>query len=519
MSEHDRLAKLSSQDDLKEKVRQLYAFGPRQTGNDAHARLIRWISDELKSLGLQAQAPDTCDFERWAVASTDSACSLSVESDGGKISIPIAAAHPYSGRTDASGVTAPLHLVTCPYWWFGCAGKIAVIEVPNPGIPLDVLIHEIGRLPANAANIPDSYAHPVLSALAFGPALKLAKWAGAVGVVAVWKDLKAADANHQYVPFSLPYRDIPTVWVASESGPPLLALARQGARATLVLKATLEKTSTNTVWAIVKGEIANETILVITHTDGVNAVEENGAIGLIELARMFADGPCPKRTLVFIFLTGHLRIPEVTKHLSAVKKFMAQAATAWLAKHPEWWSGENGGARAIAGLVIEHLGALSRVRSSQSEKIACEPELTYATNETMQRIMNQAWAGRTTGTVLMAEPNGIFQIGEGEPLYKNGIPAISLASVPQYLLAVTDADVVDTELMHEQIGAFAHALLLIDGTATETLGRANQASWPEKLAKFLQACPDLHQGSLALMTLGPFPLPAASPARQDRPPF
>ena len=151
---------------------------------------------------------------------------------------------------------------------------------------------------------------------------------------------------------------------------------------------------------------------------------------------------------------------------------------------PEWWSGENGGARAIAGLVIEHLGALSRVRSSQSEKIACEPELTYATNETMQRIMNQAWAGRTTGTVLMAEPNGIFQIGEGEPLYKNGIPAISLASVPQYLLAVTDADVVDTELMHEQIGAFAHALLLIDGTATETLGRANQASWPEKLAKF-----------------------------------
>ena len=35
---------------------------------------------------------------------------------------------------------------------------------------------------------------------------------------------------------------------------------------------------------------------------------------------------------------------------------------------------------------------------------------------------------------------------------------------------------VDTELMHEQIGAFARALLLIDRMATDTLGRADQSS-------------------------------------------
>jgi hypothetical protein len=49
---------------------------------------------------------------------------------------------------------------------------------------------------------------------------------------------------------------------------------------------------------------------------------------------MFASGARPKRTLVFVFVTGHLRLPAVTGH--------GQAATAWLTAHPEWWSGKNG---------------------------------------------------------------------------------------------------------------------------------------------------------------------------------
>ena len=57
------------------------------------------------------------------------------------------------------------------------------------------------------------------------------------------------------------------------------------------------------MWAAVEGEIALETVLVITHTDGGNAVEENGAIRVLDLIRTATERR-PKRTLVFVFITG-----------------------------------------------------------------------------------------------------------------------------------------------------------------------------------------------------------------------
>ena len=71
---------------------------------------------------------------------------------------------------------------------------------------------------ANDRDFPLTYSHPVLAATVFGPDLAAAKAAGAIGVVAVWKGLKAAQAKDQYVPFTLPYQDIPALWVACDEG-------------------------------------------------------------------------------------------------------------------------------------------------------------------------------------------------------------------------------------------------------------------------------------------------------------
>ena len=475
----ERLATLSSRTGLAEKVNWLRELGPRETGNPEHVRFVNWIGEQLASLGLQVHR-DSHGFDRWSVPVKGSRTALTIHSSGaGSLTIPVASAYPYSGRTGSSGVTGPLQLVTCARRWKDSAGKIAVIEVPHPNIPVKLLLDNVGHLPADAIDFPDTYRHPVVSARVFGPDLAAAKAARAMGVVAVWKGLTVAQAADQYVPFTFPYRNIPAVWVAGENGEQLLDSARQGARATLTLDATLSPSATtDTVWTVVEGEITNESVLVVTHTDGGNAVEENGAVGVLELARMFATGPRPKRTFVFVFVTGHLRIPAVTDR--------GQAMTAWLTAHPEWWSGRDRAPRAVAGLVIEHLGALARARRGSGDQVEPAVELTYATSAAMREILKDSWAGRHRGKVLIAQPNGCIHLGEGEPLYEQGIPTIALASVPEYLLAATKADIVDIELMHEQIDAFARALLVLESTPAQLLGRAEQVGLVRKIRTAVQ---------------------------------
>jgi len=466
----ERLASLSSRNELRGKVDRLRAVGPRETASPEHVSFVDWISGELASLGVQVRR-DSHKFDRWSVSASD--CALLIhDAAHGNLEIPVASAYPYSGRTGPLGISGQLQFVRCTARWSGVAGKIAVVEVPHPSVAVGMLLDDVGHLPTGANGFPHSYRHPVLSAKVFGPDLAAAKAAGAIGVVAVWQDSTAAQVAGQYVPFDLPYRDIPAIWLAGEEGRQLINHARHGSRATLTLNATLSPDSEiDTVWTVVEGDVTSESILVVTHTDGVNAVEENGALGVLELVRLFTGGQRPKRTLVFVFAGAHLRIPAVTNR--------GQAITAWLASHPEWWSGKGDAVRAVAGLAVEHLGALVRPRESPADPVDAEVELIYATNSTMLDVLAKSWAGRQRGKALIARP-GLIHLGEGGPLYEEGIPAIALASVPEYLLKTTKSDIADVDLMHEQIATFARALLLLESTPTKLLARADQPSLVRK---------------------------------------
>jgi hypothetical protein len=224
------------------------------------------------------------------------------------------------------------------------------------------------------------------------------------------------------------------------------------------------------VWTVIKGKSNTESTLVVTHTDGVNVIEENGPLGVLELARMFAgEGEPPQRTLVFVFVTGHLRIPAVTRH--------GQATTAWLTAHRQWWAGDNNGPRAVAGLVIEHLGARA------ADGI---PELAYTTNTTMRKVLER-WekANPTKGVTVVARPR-LLQIGEGEPLYQHGIPAISLASVPNYLLQTSSENFLDADLLHSQVDTLARALLALDATPASEIGPIKRMTLCKTLATWLR---------------------------------
>jgi hypothetical protein len=203
-------------------------------------------------------------------------------------------------------------------------------------------------------------------------------------VVAVWKGLQAAQAADQYVRFDLPYMDIPVVWVAADDGSGICsARVRESGQRSRSMRRCRRDARAKRSGPVVEGETTTESILVATHTDGRNAVEENGAIGLLDLLRMIANGLRPKRTHVFVFATGHLRIPAVTTP-------GGEATTAWLAEHPEWWSGSDEAARAVAALVLEHFGALAQPATVAVATGRARDRADVCTTATMQDVLKNA---------------------------------------------------------------------------------------------------------------------------------
>lgn len=437
---------------LASQVDFLNRLGTRPTGSPGHAALITDIADTLSGLGYTVHR-DPHSFTRWSVAPGGATISLASGSAGGTdTAIGVSSAFPYSGRTDPAGVTGTMTILTgFRKNWKLAAGGIAVIEVPHAPLPHSTILRpwrDTGERPA--------VDNPVFSATLFSPDLIAAREAGVLAVVLVWRGLSAREAEGQYLPFTKPYQDIPAVWVAGDQGDRLLAAARDSATATVTLDATITtNVPTESIWAVSPGRRRSESILVVTHTDGTNAVEENGHIGALALAHQAAVEP-HERDIVFVFTTGHLRIPAVSQH--------GQATSTWLDDHRELWAGEPGGATAIAGLVIEHLGARQLHVDDNNELVPSgrhEDETLYATTAALNRLVEREWT-TTSRQTDVSRPSALIHFGEGEPLYERGIPAVALVTGPQYLLAEIDGDLVDLDLMRDQIEGFSRLLSHID---------------------------------------------------------
>jgi hypothetical protein len=109
----------------------------------------------------------------------------------------------------------------------------------------------------------------------------------------------------------------------------------------VVLEAdTFPDTATDTVVALLPGASNDEAIILNTHTDGPNATEENGALGLVALAKYFSkiSRADRRRTLVFPMTTGHFAGPWVP----SIRGFIQ--------KHPDLIK------KTVAAVTVEHLG-------------------------------------------------------------------------------------------------------------------------------------------------------------------
>lgn len=429
-------------------------YGARYTGNAAHQKYIQLIKDQLKELGLPVFT-DQCQFTRWEATQVK----LSVENGDCVKNIPVTGYYPYSGSTTANGLVGQLMYCKNRRLLKKARGKFAVIDVNNILLPTRLIFHTR----KSVSYLPKFMRHCVVGSTLLGPKLAVAEKHGVLGIICVWKNCPDSEAMGQYLPFTTPPQNCPSVWVGADAGKVLKQMSRNHSRARLVLDAKLEKDRVSeTVYTMIPGNNATETILINTHTDGPNACEENGGIALLALADYYSRLPCQNKnkTLCFIFATGHFQIPQFGIEGK-------QATSRWLLNHKNMWDGKDGNKKAVAGLTLEHLGCMEETKKGCTDSLCGrnpEIEFVYTSDRKMERVYCDAAADRTKIRSVTLKP-GKFYFGEGEPLYEVGIPTISLVPAPRYLCSeapnghITN---IDRDLMFQQIETFANIIDRLD---------------------------------------------------------
>jgi hypothetical protein len=489
---------------------QLVGFGTRYTGSPGHAAYVDWLAGQLSAVPGFTLRTDRLTFSRWLAR--DHGLRVSVPAAvGASGPVPVTYYYPYSGQTPPAGVTGPLvdlgiyqAAAYTTAFWAPAKGGIALVRTAPPVFDLNIGQtatggYEPGKTSAQAAVDYVTYAtalfHPAWQGI-FAPIPLLdARNAGVRGVIVVWTGLPDDEVINQYNPFTTAYPSAsglpapadpgcPAVWVGDSTGTELSHLAASGqATATLVLTADITVgAATETVWGWLKGSgNTGENIIVNTHTDGPNAAEENGGLGLVALARHLAAQPSRNHDIYFALVTGHFQLPQFTATIPNPKNIEVgnDATSVWMVDHPRIYQA------ATLGLTVEHLGATlwTNVAGQYVASGGSEWATTYTMRHNVLNIVNAeqaaylaAVAGVNAGgwpvhPVATVQPGAIpVYLGEGAPLYAAGLGTVSLCPLPTYLLQAGDAarpglldlDKLDQRLMYGQVLAFARTIDALD---------------------------------------------------------
>jgi len=288
-------------------------------------------------------------------------------------------------------------------FWAPARGGIALIRAVPSEFSLDAAQtatggYVPGQTSALAAAEYAAYAaalaNPVFQGIFEPVPLLDAKNAGVLGVVVAWTGLPDDEVVNQYNPFTTSYPaasglpapgdpGCPAVWVGDATGTELAGLAAGGqATATLVLTADITTgAATETVWGWLKGSGDTGQNIINTHTDGPNAVEENGGLGLLALARHLAALPSRDRDVYFALVTGHFQLPQFSRTIvnPAHPEVGQGAVSTWMADHPDILRA------AVLGVTAEHLGATMWTDDPETGQYVPAGGSEWSTTYTMQR--------------------------------------------------------------------------------------------------------------------------------------
>lgn len=458
-----------SKENLALGMEKMNSCGVRLTGSKAHNDFISYLQDEIKKMGVKIYS-DPFYFKRWEEKKSE----IEILDDDEKINIPVSSAYPYSGETDENGITEELVYIKNLSDVADVKGKIAVFDVSNINfIPSEIAFDKRTSYPEDVV-LESKYEGPVITSFVQCFNGIISKVTGAKAAILVWKGLHDDMIEGQYLSFIMGYQKMPMLWVNETNGQKVIDAAKKHKKAKFVLEANIEDNAyTESFYCILPGKNRKENVIVNTHTDGTNCVEENGAIALLELMRNLI-GQELERDHIFVFTTGHFRLPT----FKDIRTGSFQSASRWMAMHRDLWDGKKGHSRCVANLTVEHLGCMEWRDIDGEYKATGKPEveIVYTGNKFMDNLYIETVKERKTVRTMTLRGHNALHFGEGQNFFTMGIPEISLVPAPYYLCVVSDSHEMEKfsiDLMTEQTETFAKLIEKLEETNSAYFGKSD----------------------------------------------
>jgi hypothetical protein len=457
---------------LREMNSVLTGVGGHPTGSPAQGRYINWILSQLRAVPGAQISEEHFTINRWSRGSM----SLQLHAGPSTTTVPIAAPVPYAEATGSAGVSAPLveipdqEKITAA----NAAGRIVVRPAPAGSTPnVDFFLPVVSWLvydPQNTIDPTQTFFGDFINYNARVADLRDAASAGAKGLLFV-KDLPRRQLTNHYEPYEGTPWKVPAVYLGADEGKQLSDAITSGApvSARLVLNASFKLVDTPTIRARIPGA-SPQRIVVDSHTDGTNAVEDNGSVAMVAIARYLAGLPsaCRPRTVEFVFPTAHFyqRLVDLTHRHGGAGVIATQL------------DGEYDQGLVSSVLVLEHLGAIdyeqvprsdggpggellpNGLRAIQFIGITPSPSLVATVTEVvrryeLQRTILLQGADAPASTV----PSHCNFGGEGTPYNQHLLPTMGVISAPQSLYDPTfGLEGIDFNLMHDELMAYTELL-------------------------------------------------------------
>jgi hypothetical protein len=459
--------------------------GYRPTGSPAHEKFIALLVQHLKELGVSDVHTDAYAFQKW----TPTTWSLDIPWGSSKGPVPLAGYVPYSGLTIPGGVSGPFVYVSTQALADaiggnglldegavatkigpalaasivaagGVTGKIVLFDVPALTLPLATLTggapkyanDPTGRFTSSA-----SVSRVELTTMLLVPGiLKALADSGSVGAVGIIDAPEPISRGHYAPFFGLASGSVPAVYVTRETGAKLKAAITEAgllSAATLNLQATVELTTSENIVGVIPGSTDDE-LLLSSHTDGPNSLEDNGPVGILALASYYLKLPRSERprTLRIVLTGGHF------VGSTGILTWVAANETTLLS-------------HTLAVLELEHLGAREWTETASGTMALTgspEPQLLYVSSN--QVLMDQSieFAKGFPGSIVA----GSVPLGEGQ--HYRGLPLVQFITMPSYLMSghlpEITSTLTDFELMRKQLLAFRRMLDVFAVSPANQLG-------------------------------------------------